>query len=59
VTFWGTVRQAILGRFDRWDPDADETLRYLKTQRAFANHQAQRLREYTAWEDLFYGKERR
>jgi hypothetical protein len=58
VSFWGTLRQAILGRLDRWNPDTDETLRFLKTQRALANHQTQRLRENVAWEDLFNGKVR-
>jgi len=58
VSFWGTLRQAILGRLDRWNPDTDEMLRYLQTQRALANHETQRLRG-AAWEDVFNGKERR
>ena len=58
MSFWETLRQALLGRFDRWDPDCDDTVRYLRTQQVLATREAQRLQE-VAWEDLFTRKERR
>lgn len=55
MNLWRAVREALRRHADRWDPDADDTVRYLREQRAAAWRETRRLRRGVSWEDLYRG----
>ena len=44
VNLWRVVLDVLTGRRERWNPEEDDTVRYLRTQKAAAAAEAQRLR---------------
>ena len=43
---------AMKGRPNRWNQDEDQTMRYLRAQRAHALAETRRLRQGPSWEEL-------
>lgn len=56
VNLWHVVRSVITGRTERWNPKADDTMRFLRRETVLATREANRMRrERTSWESLFRG----
>lgn len=53
MSFWRVVRETLLRPADRWNPHDDDTVRFLREQRAAALRETRRLRRGLSWEDLY------
>ena len=49
MNLWRAVREALRRHADRWDPDADDTVRYLRRHAAVATATTRRLRGEAAF----------